>query len=98
MEFKKKFENGREVFAVITVDNRNVVHLNLYVELPVEKKTIFWWKNKIVYERFNVFSTSTDLNSVNTWTKSNFESWVDSAIETSDKKVVKPYKTTLQSN
>ncbi len=29
MELKKKFENGREVFAVITVDNRNVVHLNL---------------------------------------------------------------------
>lgn len=85
MEFKKKFEGGRDVVGVITVDNRNVVHLNLYIELPLEKKSIFWWRNKIVIERFSVFSASTELRHINNWTKADFEHWVDEAIKTSDK-------------
>lgn len=84
MEFKKQFKGGRDVVGVITVDNRNVVHLNLYIELPVKKKSIFWWRNKIVIERFSVHSKSTEIRHINNWTKPDFERWVDEAIRDSD--------------
>lgn len=79
MEFKKKLENGRDIIAVISVDGK-LVTLNFYVELPVEKKSIFWWKNKIVIERFSIYTKSVEIRYVNLWTKNKFEDWVNESI------------------
>lgn len=87
MEFKKKAKNGREIIATITVDKSRPtfkVILSLNFEYQRKKKSLFWWKNKMVTDRFEFFTVGKPIEDVNTWNKDDFEKWVDTAIEVSD--------------